>query len=178
VVKVANDFNWSLIPGVGDSKQLSKIKRQEIFKRAIQLKRAGIIDYTVTLVSAKEIDTKGIVFAINKALTTSLEKVCPQDALKDGVVVKLDGGLKAPIEYKNQETIIKGDDRELVIGLASIIAKVIRDQHMETLDKKYPGYGLAQHKGYGTVLHRSSIAVLGLSKIHRASYCQNIKIKL
>ena len=85
--------------------------------------------------------------------------------------VRLDGGLKAPIAYKRQVTIIKGDEKESVIAMASIVAKVTRDRLMVRLDKKYPEYGLAKHKGYGTKTHMTVIRRRGLSEIHRRSFC-------
>lgn len=93
-------------------------------------------------------------------------------------MVKLDGGLKAPEEWVNQETIVKGDAKEKVIGLASIMAKVTRDRYMEKLARKpeYAQYNFAQHKGYGTLAHRTAISAYGLSREHRASFCKNINL--
>ncbi len=104
-----------------------------------------------------------------------------QDLLLDpgSVMVKLDGGLKAPSEWIHQETIIKGDAKERVIGLASIMAKVTRDRYMEKLARKpqYAQYNFAQHKGYGTLAHRTAISEYGLSREHRASFCKNISFQ-
>ena len=86
--------------------------------------------------------------------------------------VKLDGALKAPGEY-SQETIIKGDSKELVIGLASILAKETRDEMMVSLAQQYPNYSFEKHKGYGTKLHRELISMYGLSPVHRVTYCKN-----
>jgi ribonuclease HII len=110
--------------------------------------------------------------AINKAMADSIKelRLNPKDCF-----VKLDGSLEAPPEF-TQETIIKGDQKELVIGLASILAKVTRDTYMCKQDKKFPQYGLAAHKGYGTKLHRDMIASHGFTSLHRKTYCKNIKI--
>lgn len=93
-------------------------------------------------------------------------------------MVKLDGSLRAPAEYVHQETIIKGDSTEKVIGLASIMAKVTRDRYMIKVanDPRFTVYDFARHKGYGTKSHREAIAQNGLSTLHRASYCRNISI--
>jgi ribonuclease HII len=94
------------------------------------------------------------------------------------VFVKLDGSLRAPTGYLHQETIIKGDAKEKVIGLASIMAKVTRDRYMSKLAKQ-PGfakYDFGRHKGYGTKIHRAAIEKNGLSTEHRHSYCSNIKV--
>ena len=171
VVKVAADFDWGLIPGVGDSKKVSPINREAIYGRALQLKKAGKLDFAVVQTSATYIDAKGIVPAIRLAMKKGLAEV---KADPNCCYIKLDGSLKAPIDFL-QETIIKGDAKELVIGLASILAKVTRDRYMETLSRKsqFINYAFDAHKGYGTKEHRRQISHHGISTEHRASYCQN-----
>ena len=85
-------------------------------------------------------------------------------------LVLLDGNLKAPKEFKNQETIVKGDEKEPVISLASIIAKVSRDRYIVDLSKKYPEYEFERHKGYGTKLHYEMLKEHGLCNIHRRTF--------
>lgn len=172
LVCVPADFDWELIQGVRDSKKLSEKKREVLFEQAKELQIAGKLQYVVKSVSATSIDSKGIAPAIKRSIAAGLEDLNVDLA---NCFVKLDGSLKAPAEYA-QETIIKGDDKELVIGLASIMAKVTRDRYMVEQDKKYPVYGLAQHKGYGTKAHREAIAKYGFSPIHRRSYCKNIEM--
>lgn len=185
VVLVSIDFDWKLIPGVGDSKQLSPEKRDALFRRARELKREGVLNYAVAMVSAKVIDDIGIVPSVTRAMKRALDKVCPRATLGNfprvalgpsSVMVKLDGGLRAPAEFVHQETIIKGDQKELAIGLASIVAKVTRDRYMERVGKQstYAVYGLDVHKGYGTKAHRSAIKMHGCTDLHRRSYCKNI----
>lgn len=70
--------------------------------------------------------------------------------------------------------IVSGDGRSLCIAMASIIAKVTRDRLMDELDKLHPGYGFAQHKGYGTEEHRESILKLGRSAVHRDSFLRKL----
>ena len=160
--------------GIKDSKQLSEVQREEwlAIMKAIKMHKGDELRYAVSMVSAKEIDKKGIAPAIRKSLAASLKKleIDPADC-----EVRLDGGLKAPAEYEKQKTIIKGDEKESVIAMASIAAKVTRDRLMVRLDNKFPGYGLAGHKGYGTAAHVSAIHRLGFSDIHRRSFCKNIK---
>jgi ribonuclease HII len=132
----------------------------------------------VVMTSASRIDKIGIVPAIKQALEKALMKVVmnkPELSLSD-FYIKLDGGLKAPKEFINQETIIKGDTKELVIGLASIMAKVTRDKYMDKLAREsaYLAYDFATHKGYGTKKHREAISRNGLSREHRASFCQRV----
>lgn len=150
-----------------DSKKLSHAQRVRWLEKINQEKEKGNIFYKVSFASCKIIDTKGIVFAINKCLENSLRslKLHP-----DHCLVLLDGGLKAPKKYKNQKTIIKGDEKELAIALASIVAKVTRDDLMVKLAQKYPNYGLEKHKGYGTKKHYLAIKKHGLSPEHRRSF--------
>ena len=88
----------------------------------------------------------------------------------------LDGGLKVPIEFKNQKTIIKGDEKERIIAWASILAKVSRDNLMVKASKKFPEYSFGLHKGYGTQKHREAIKKYGTSDFHRKSFCKKINI--
>lgn len=166
-----DDKSRKLFKGVKESKQLKEARREEWFKKIEEAKKKALIDFSVIFQSEKVIDKKGISFAIRKCLETSLRNLgigC------DDCVVLLDGGLKAPLEYKNQKTIIKGDAKEQVIALASICAKVLRDRKMVKMGKKYPRYGFEVHKGYGTKSHREAIKRYGMSDIHRTSFCRNI----
>lgn len=169
LVKIPRTFDWRLIPGVGDSKQVAPKNRAVIFNRAKVLKREGRLEYVVMLGTVKDIDKKGIATVIRSCIEKGLKKLqaTPEDSF-----VKLDGSLKAPIGFA-QETIIKGDSKEKVIGLASILAKETRDTYMIKEAKKYPGYDLEIHKGYGTTRHRHLIYKQGLCGMHRVSYCQN-----
>lgn len=178
-VLVPTNFDWDLIPGVGDSKQLSAKKRKALFRRVKELQKLGQLDFAVSMVSAGVIDARGVVFAINSAMAKTLAQLrARKDLALNGVVVKLDGGLRAPVHYIYQETIIKGDRKEKVIGLASIMAKVTRDRYMERTAAKpqFAPYDFATHKGYGTKRHRTVIARYGFSAEHRQTYCKNIKI--
>ena len=175
VVLVPSNFDWEQIQRVNDSKKLSPEKREAVFRQAQVLKREGKLDYAVAMVSAKVIDVIGIVPSVTRAMSQALKKIHRPDLCKE-VAVKLDGGLKAPKEFLHQETIIKGDQKELSIGLASIMAKVTRDRYMERVGKqsKYARYELAVHKGYGTKAHRLAIKKHGCTDLHRVTYCKNI----
>ncbi len=169
VALVPRDFDWALIPGVRDSKQLSEKKREEIFLRARTLQKEGVLEYAVALVSAAIIDQRGITTAVRIGIARALKKLSHNI---DDVEVRLDGLLHAPKEYIRQQTIIRGDQTEPAISLASIMAKVTRDRHMVALAKKYPAYALEVHKGYGTLVHRESIQRDGISDIHRRYFCR------
>ena len=155
------------LEGIKDSKKLSEKKREEWFAKIAQFKKEGKCDFKVSFKSAKYIDTNGISKAIRECLELCLKKL-ELDA--KSVHVLLDGGLKAPQEFLNQETIIKGDTKEFMISAASIMAKVTRDRLMVRLSKKYPYYGFDIHKGYGTLSHRTSIQKNGISKEHRRTF--------
>ncbi len=89
-------------------------------------------------------------------------------------IVLLDGGLKAPAEYKNQQTIIKGDDSQKIISLASVVAKVQRDHAMVALHKKYTNYDWLNNKCYGTKNHIAAIKKGGKTSLHRKSFLKRI----
>lgn len=91
--------------------------------------------------------------------------------------IYLDGGLKAPVEYVNQETIIKGDELHPVISCASIVAKVTRDNLMDKYGLEYVGYGFENHAGYGTSAHYDVIKKHGITPLHRKTFLKNIKTK-
>lgn len=133
--------------GVKESKQLSFKKREFWFEKILEFKKLNKINFSVNFQTESVIDNMGISHAIRVALNQSIKdlNIDPENA-----IVLLDGGLKAPLEFKNQKTIIKGDEKEIVIALASICSKVLRDRKMIDFDKKYPGYNLLKHMGYGT----------------------------
>ncbi len=153
---------------VKDSKKLSEKERNVWFKKINTLKKEGVLEYKVLYKSPLFIDTHGISKAIKSCMKTGLTQLAPDTHLCE---IRLDGSLYAPTEYVYQKTIIKGDEKEIVIALASIVAKVSRDRLMVRSAKKYPYYAFERHKGYGTLEHRLSIQTYGLSAFHRRSFC-------
>lgn len=153
-----------------DSKKLSKKKREEWFQKIQKL----CIENIVIFSSNKIIDKKGIVFAINTAIKKIFLRFNknPKDCL-----ILLDGNLKAPKIFKNQKTIIRGDEKEIIISLASIVAKVKRDEYMKKISKKYSNYFFEKHKGYGTKLHYKMLKKYGLCVIHRKTFLTKGNIK-
>jgi len=168
VIKKGISIDFS---GIRDSKKLSEKKRDEWFKKMVQLKKEGIIDYTVVLTSPVNIDIKGLSFALSNSIENGLKDLCIEP---ENAHIFLDGGLHAPQEYIHQEIIIKGDEKVPVISLASIVAKVTRDKYMIKISKKYPQYGFEIHKGYGTLFHRVSIKKYGISPVHRKSFLKRL----
>lgn len=129
--------------------------------------------------SATDIDQKGIAVCIAnlvdlniKKILEKIKKIEPNTELQN-LHILLDGSLKTRLKVGNQKTIIKGDEKELLISLASVYAKVTRDTYMKKISKnpKYSQYGFEIHKGYGTLNHRRAIHGGGLSDEHRKSFC-------
>lgn len=170
ICKVPADFDFAIFPNLKDSKKLSEKKREEFFEKMNQLKKEGILDFTVALVSNNTIDRSGIVFAIKSGIKDILQKL----SISFDDMIFLDGGLVTGNEYKNQKTVIKGDELIPVISLASIAAKVSRDRYMKKISKDFPEYGFEVHKGYGTKKHIVMVKKYGLSQIHRRSFCRSL----
>ncbi len=159
--------------GVKDSKQLSAKQREVWFGEIKRLRALNKIGFAVSFSSEVVIDRQGISKAVALSIARCLKKLTKQGFCVPRSEIKLDGLLKAPIKYKNQRTIIGGDESEPLIALASICAKVLRDRKMGSLAKKYPHYGLEIHKGYGTKKHYAAISKYGVAEFHRKSYLKN-----
>lgn len=167
-------LTYGKLPKLRDSKKLSKKQREIWFEYLKVAKTEGFCDYAVSFVSPENIDKFGILKCIQKALNKSLSGLSGEN-LDNSVEqsfckIFLDGGLHAPAEYINQETIIRGDELHPVISLASIVAKVSRDAVMTNYAKTYPEYGFEKHVGYGTRAHYSAIKAHGQTPIHRKSF--------
>lgn len=156
------------LPAFGkDSKKLSPEAREKYSKILKLLSKKGEISFSISHISNKVIDLKGISFAVREAILAGIKrlKLNPKNC-----EIRLDGGLKTPKEFKDQKTIIKGDEKEKIIAWASILAKVLRDALMSRAHKKYPKYGFRVHKGYGTKMHREMMKKYGLSAFHRKTF--------
>jgi ribonuclease HII len=154
-----------------DSKKLSLLQREKWFTTIKLWHKQGKCTFATSYVHATTIDRIGIAPAIKRALKNSLKKINAQPTH----TILLDGGLKAPLHFKKQKTIIRGDERETVIALASIVAKVRRDRYMQKLAKKMPEYGFETHVGYGTRAHYRALRKNGLSPVHRRSFLKKLK---
>jgi len=148
------------IAGVDDSKRLDPATRT-VLAEEIRAKASGL---AVGTASVEEIDGLNIYHAALLAMRRAVEALPrrPQHVLVDARTVP---GVDIP-----QNTFNKGDGINFTIAAASIIAKTERDRMMETLDREYPGYGFATHKGYGTPEHREALLRLGPSAVHRMSF--------
>ena len=153
--------------GVRDSKKLTLGKREELFD---WIRHHDDLRHVVSMVGPRVVDRDGISVAIKTAILRALRRVMPSDATYADVLVLLDGGLSAPTPYIHQATIIKGDEKEPLIALASVVAKVSRDEKMRRLGFQYPQYGFEGHKGYGTKEHYKAIKEFGVCDSHRMSF--------
>jgi len=155
--------------GMNDSKKVHVNKRRLFAKTAQELQDKGLINYTIQYGSAEKIDEEGISNCLRTGIERSL-KIAQKDGLTPTDYIFLDGSLKAPETYYKQKTIIGGDGKVFAISLASVIAKVARDEIMEEYGIQYSKYGFEQHKGYGTVAHIKAIKEHGVCDLHRKTW--------
>lgn len=167
----------ALFPVIKDSKKLTEKIREKWCERILEAEQRGFLMSAVSFISPSIIDKNGLTYSIRTALGRALTSLGNETPKLGEVLVLLDGGLKAPEEYLNQETIIKGDEKELAIALASIVAKVARDKRMILLSKKFPEYGFEKHKGYGTKAHYAAIQKHGITPHHRKRFLKVLFLK-
>lgn len=148
------------IRGVDDSKKLSPHKREQLFD--VIMSRA--LSVGVGIVAPDVIDSINILQAARRAMLEAVQQLLPQP---DFILID---GISTISTAIPQKTVKKGDSLSLSIAAASIIAKVTRDRLMLEMDARYPGYGLAGHKGYGSARHLEAIRLLGPSPIHRLTF--------
>ena len=153
-----NFSHLSLLTNVKDSKKLSAKKREEIFSMVEE----NNIEYSFNESSNTFIDQFGIKNANEKVLTDSIS-----DIYTGNEVVYVD---HFKINDFKSISVVRGEDNCRAIALASIIAKVLRDNLMIKFSEKYPEYSFEKNKGYGTKDHREAISKYGLSNIHRKSF--------
>lgn len=148
------------IAGLDDSKKLTEKKRELLFDEI----QANAKSWCIARASVEEIDSLNILQASLLAMTRAVQglHIEPEHVLVDGN--------KLPKWKYAAEAVVKGDSRVAAISAASILAKVTRDREMIELDKLYPGYGFADHKGYPTKVHMDALERLGITAIHRRSY--------
>ena len=173
---------------INDSKQLSAESRESQFTVLESLRAEGLIDFAVASGSVAEIVLHNILGATRLAMQRAIEQLAQQadgwslphmvaaDPLfkvASGVKIIVDGRPLRPFQYAH-EGVIKGDGKSLSIAMASIAAKVTRDREMLRLAEKYPVYGFAQHKGYGTAAHRAALIEHGASPIHRELFLRKL----
>ena len=148
------------IAGLRDSKKLSARRREEL--AGLIMERA--LAWSVARATVAEIDQLNILQASLLAMHRAVRALEPQP-----VYVLVDGNRLPRWEYA-AEPVVKGDDRVPAIAAASILAKVQRDRELVELERQYPGYGFAAHKGYPTAAHLEALQTLGVTPVHRRSF--------
>ncbi len=150
---------------VNDCKLLTAEKREELFGLIFE----KALDVTTGTASHTEIDEFNIHQASFLAMRRAIEKlkILPE-------LVLVDGKFQIPKLTFPQKAIVKGDRLSASVAAASIVAKVTRDRMMEKLDLEYPGWKLAQNKGYPTPEHKALVVEKGISEIHRKTFCDHI----
>lgn len=150
--------------GLNDSKKLTEKKRDALF----DIIKEKAISYSIASASEKEIDEINILNATFLAMKRAVEglSIKPDIALIDGN--------RRPNTGIKEETIVKGDAKSISIAAASILAKVSRDRYMLELDRQYPEYQFAKHKGYPTALHYEMIKKYGVSPVHRVTFLKTL----
>jgi len=159
--------NISWAKGINDSKKLSRSERQKLFK----LIKENALDIGVGIIDAPTIDEINILVATHQAMQQATENLAQPNFLL------LVDGLPVPLLGPRHVAVVQGDAKSLSIAAASIIAKETRDCIMEKLDQEYPGYGFAEHKGYGTKEHIKALETLGMSPVHRKSFLTRLTYK-
>lgn len=149
-----------IIDGINDSKKLTEKKRELLFAQITECALA----YSIQFCGPDVIDEINIRQATHKAMDNAVSalSVLPEHIL-------IDGNDNIPFNFP-YTYIVKGDAKSQTIAAASILAKVSRDRLMKELDEKFPEYGFAKHKGYGTKAHMEAIQKYGVSQVHRKSF--------
>jgi ribonuclease HII len=146
---------------IKDSKKIKPEKRKEIFKIV-----KNFVKYKIIKFSNKDIDKLGIGKCFKEGI------IMLKNALKSDIIL-VDGKNIKLKNVKNIRFIVDGDEKLISIGLASIIAKVLRDEYMKRLSRFYPNYKFEKNKGYGTKEHIKNIKKYGITKYHRISFLKN-----
>ena len=152
------------IEGLKDSKKLTEKRRDALY----DVIKEKAVSYGIAFATVEEIEELNILGATYLAMNRAIEQllVTPDLAL-------IDGNRNAGIQV-NSQPVVKGDSKCADIAAASILAKVTRDRYMLELDKEYPMYGFAKHKGYGTKDHYAAIREHGISPAHRPSFLKKM----
>ncbi|MBQ9059352.1 MAG: ribonuclease HII [Atopobiaceae bacterium] len=150
------------IMGINDSKQLTPQKREILAEEISKVATA----VGLAFIEPAAIDALGMARCLRLAMTQAIQEagVEPQAVLIDGIPLGI---------HPREKAVVKGDSSVACIAAASIVAKVARDNLMTALDASYPGYHFAQSKGYASAEHIAAIQTLGLSDVHRVSFCSN-----
>lgn len=154
--------NDPVVWGLNDSKKLSPARRESLAARIAEVAVAIGIAY----IDPATIDAVGMSMSLRRAMAMAIA-----DTGVEPAAVLIDGN---PVHvHPREKTLVKGDGRIACIAAASIVAKVSRDALMVAMDERYPGYHLAESKGYASPEHIAAIRAHGLTEIHRSTFCEN-----
>jgi ribonuclease HII len=157
------------LPGLNDSKKLKPEKREAL----APLIRERAVAWAIGEATPQEIDAINILQATFLAMRRALEALQANFPARPALLL-VDGNQKIPGVDLPQQTLVGGDALSACVAGASVLAKVHRDAQMDAAEASHPGYGFAAHKGYGTAEHRAAIARLGMTELHRKSFCRGI----
>lgn len=153
------------IDGINDSKKLSEKKREVLY----DVIKEKALAFGIAFASVEEIEEHNILNATYLAMNRAIEQ------LKLKADFALIDGNRVPKDIKiDCKTVVKGDAKSMSVAAASILAKVTRDRLLLEYDEKYPQYGFAKHKGYGTAEHIAAIREFGVSEVHRPSFLKKL----
>lgn len=177
-----------------DSKQLDEATRLAIYENLAALKADGLLDWEVCHANEAEIETHNILGATTLAMQRTLDNLSRRQPISlqrnrspsgqqldfaektdttGNALVLIDGRPFRKLPYLHT-AIVKGDGKSLCIALASVLAKVTRDKHMQAMCTRYPSYGFSKHKGYPTPPHRKAILEHGPCPIHRRKFLEKL----
>jgi len=195
VTKAFLEGRWAMTRAqkVNDSKQLTALDREELFQEFKLLEAQGLIVTSLGMSSVEEIEVLNILGATKLAMRRALEAIHPPSAFERRTEPDLFASAVEVAEFAPRVSchilidglplkhfayphvgVVRGDGRSLCIAMASIVAKVTRDQLMVELDAKSPLYGFAQHKGYGTEEHRLAVLQHGAISHHRTVFLRKL----
>lgn len=166
------DFDFSIFPGLTDSKKLTPKDRDRLYALISHAVSEDVI-FAVGIQDAEVIDRVGIREANRLAMQDALTQILEQIPLNRITEIQIDGRDNYrfdTIDAKKVRYIVRGDLTEPVISAASILAKVTRDRMMCDFSLKYDGYDFHLHKGYGTSKHQKALLTYGITSLHRKSY--------
>lgn len=153
-----------VIPGLNDSKKLTERRREALY----DVITAQALAYGVAFASEREIDELNILQATYLAMNRAIAAMGTAPAL-----ALIDGNRNAGIAVPSR-CVVGGDGKCASIAAASVLAKVTRDRYMLELDARYPGYGFAKHKGYGTAAHYAALREKGPSEVYRRTFLKKM----
>jgi ribonuclease HII len=162
---------------IRDSKKLTKALRTNIYQTIREKRYSNTrIEYAISSRSAEFIDKHGLTKAAKACVLSCLRSLRQKGIVLEEVSIRLDAGLTVPLRNLTYTSHIKGDESFVEIALASILAKVSRDEYMNRLSRRHKEYSWETNVGYATPKHRKAIETTGITKYHRTSFLKGFKL--